>query len=595
MRSFGKFPALSELQAFIAAKEDIPFDSSELYSSKVDAKIVDLELRQSKFRVFQDREIFDLVDQTVQWLSETDQSYAYQLRRDDITETRYEKGGHFLKHKDYLSVTSNLVEEFTLILCITPLGGEAVEGGETIIYPYASEKGVAFDTTTPGSGLLFRKDLEHAGDLLKAGEKHILTANIWATRKQVSDQVLFVTFPAEVEEHSAIAGGGAATAVARLKEIASQDTSYALPVDCLKGTMLDAHVRFVNQNLEQNNDDLPKVVTYSCTDFTFEEFGTVVKILLRSYVHEDDINRHAHAIEFFGPFAAENLLVNLAVEQPDADPEKTCTRFVQPKVMEDKKLPAKKLKSNGDDKQPGKPNETEDFGVIVCENESRAEVVYQAAQQLGLDCYVPFKMIFVQGHFLHGYYDNYVEIPVTPVGLAVGDYDHIFAAQKVGGQRNINTCSLKKYHTKHYYFSDPNPVGWDAEEGRLTFEDEYEDDMWEARQTFHQGARGLGLKLALGEGGARRCLAPYVLEDPASENVMNAMTISDFNPLSRYLEQVSDDESDAEGEGVRASTNSLFHRDMSGKATFTWQEADAASNYIAAMALDERVKACKFH
>jgi hypothetical protein len=64
--------------------------------------------------------------------------------------------------QDFLSVTSNLVEEFTLILCVTPEGLGA-SGGETIIYPYASKKGTAYDTTTPGNGLLFRKDLEHAG------------------------------------------------------------------------------------------------------------------------------------------------------------------------------------------------------------------------------------------------------------------------------------------------------------------------------------------------------------------------------------------------------------------------------------------------
>ena len=89
--------------------------------------------------------------------------------------------------QDFLSITSNLIEELTLILCVTPKELGSVQGGETLIYPYASEKGKAFDTTTPGNGLLFRKDLEHAGGVVKNGEKHILTANIIATRKQISD------------------------------------------------------------------------------------------------------------------------------------------------------------------------------------------------------------------------------------------------------------------------------------------------------------------------------------------------------------------------------------------------------------------------
>ena len=140
--------------------------------------------------------MFDHVESVVSWLNDSDSTFVYQLRRDNITETRYEADGHFLKHKasdmytchllslnihigvftnnniqifsyaaqkqDFLSVTSNLVEEFTLILCVTPEGLGA-SGGETIIYPYASKKGTAYDTTTPGNGLLFRKDLEHAG------------------------------------------------------------------------------------------------------------------------------------------------------------------------------------------------------------------------------------------------------------------------------------------------------------------------------------------------------------------------------------------------------------------------------------------------
>lgn len=73
-----------------------------------------------------------------------------------------------------MSITSNLVEEFTLILCVTPEGlCSSGVGGETLIYPYASENGTAYDTTTPGNGLLFRKDLEHAGKFIAFALKNI--------------------------------------------------------------------------------------------------------------------------------------------------------------------------------------------------------------------------------------------------------------------------------------------------------------------------------------------------------------------------------------------------------------------------------------
>ena len=69
--------------------------------------------------------------------------------------------------QDFLSITSNLIEEFTLILCVTPKGIGS-SGGETIIYPYASEKGFAFETATSGNGLISRKDLEHAGRIVSS-------------------------------------------------------------------------------------------------------------------------------------------------------------------------------------------------------------------------------------------------------------------------------------------------------------------------------------------------------------------------------------------------------------------------------------------
>ena len=132
---------LEALQSHLAnvKEEEHPFETSELYSSAVDAKIVNEELRRSRFRIFEDAKIFQLVENTLKDINATDPAFHYQLRHDNITETRYAKDGHFLKHRDFLSVESNLLEEFTLILCVTPqqlvVDGQ---GGETMIYPYAS-------------------------------------------------------------------------------------------------------------------------------------------------------------------------------------------------------------------------------------------------------------------------------------------------------------------------------------------------------------------------------------------------------------------------------------------------------------------------
>jgi hypothetical protein len=61
--------------------------------------------------------------------------------------------------------TSNLAEEFTLVLCVTPESSDensaTTVGGDTTIYTFGGAK--TYDTTTTGRGILFRKDLEHEG------------------------------------------------------------------------------------------------------------------------------------------------------------------------------------------------------------------------------------------------------------------------------------------------------------------------------------------------------------------------------------------------------------------------------------------------
>ena len=81
-------------------------------------------------------------------------------------------------------------------------GAEAAsaEGGHTRIHFEAGGKrkagalSSAYDTTTPGHALLFRKDLDHEGEPLLKGVKNILSLNLLAYRKRTSNQVLVVEF-----------------------------------------------------------------------------------------------------------------------------------------------------------------------------------------------------------------------------------------------------------------------------------------------------------------------------------------------------------------------------------------------------------------
>ena len=70
---------------------------------------------------------------------------------------RYEPGGFFSRHQDYLSVTSNVITEFTLIVNVNADNAPIAEGGQTVITANESNQLTSESTTTFGRGLLFRK------------------------------------------------------------------------------------------------------------------------------------------------------------------------------------------------------------------------------------------------------------------------------------------------------------------------------------------------------------------------------------------------------------------------------------------------------
>lgn len=91
------------------------------------------------------------------------------LYRNDIMHIKYRGGGYFKPHEDYLSVNSNFLEEYSLIICINGSGsgnGCGSSGGRTILKlnDFFTAKSTA--SCTKGMSLLFRKDIEHEGEEL---------------------------------------------------------------------------------------------------------------------------------------------------------------------------------------------------------------------------------------------------------------------------------------------------------------------------------------------------------------------------------------------------------------------------------------------
>eukprot|EP00746_Dinoflagellata_sp_MGD_P163649 gnl/MRDRNA2_/MRDRNA2_91815_c0_seq1.p1 gnl/MRDRNA2_/MRDRNA2_91815_c0~~gnl/MRDRNA2_/MRDRNA2_91815_c0_seq1.p1 ORF type:complete len:747 (+),score=125.40 gnl/MRDRNA2_/MRDRNA2_91815_c0_seq1:90-2243(+) len=293
---------VQEVQQYLA-ESNKPFEQSELYVAAEKRNIVDSSLRKSKFRKFTDKKLFDLVQPFVTRLSEEDPLLQYTLRRNDVTHIKYEKGGFFGKHTDYLSVSSNLLEEFSFLVCVTPEAHvKRNQGGKTVIHMHCSSH-TSHATTIPGAGISFRKDLEHEGTVLEDGEKHIIMLNLWGTRKdsggflQVHFELSTHAEPYHVHNEDA------------LRQLAC-DRTYLLPiVEAKRSPRLAEHI----QSFENSTEG--KVIQYACRDCDYEAFKTVFHILRRMYVSSEEVQAHAEVITSYG-LDKEHILV--AAPEPTA-------------------------------------------------------------------------------------------------------------------------------------------------------------------------------------------------------------------------------------------------------------------------------------
>jgi len=391
-----------------------PFAPSELYASATDTKYVDTQLRVSEFRSIVDKQLFDIVEQLVDGATADDPKFHYILRRNDVQHIRYQPGGFFKPHRDYLSTVSNTLEEITMLICCTPEAAAACEGGGTKIHSYTTAQ--VYATNAPGCAVLFRKDLEHECMPLVSGEKHIVSLNLWAMKKRSATekkQVMLVTFPRDGAAaaagggSAAAAGGGGSAAAAggssagvptALQVAADASRTYAIPTDVLVGPLA---------TYAECADD-SAVIEYECTNFSFEEFGTVAKVLRRAYCSEGQISAHKRALDFFGPFDLSSILVDLSTEPPPTS-----------------------ASASSDVQMQTYPSM--DTDVIVCESEARADAVAAAANDMG-EPFVKFKMMFVEGVMeTSGDGPGYgkVEIPMTAACICAGDYGNIFSIRHV--------------------------------------------------------------------------------------------------------------------------------------------------------------------
>jgi hypothetical protein len=175
--------------------QHVVLDKSEMRASKIynsidDERLVDVTKRSSVYKTIIDNQLFDLFDQLLVRINELDKSCNFFLVRNDITYIKYSEGDFFDQHEDYLSITSNFIEEYTMIICAD---ADCV-GGKTIfeINPFMTY--CCESSIRPEHCFVFRKDLKHSGEKIIKGYKNIITANLLCVSKK-TDQLILIRFP----------------------------------------------------------------------------------------------------------------------------------------------------------------------------------------------------------------------------------------------------------------------------------------------------------------------------------------------------------------------------------------------------------------
>ena len=244
----------------IVKNDESKFTNSMIYSTSTEKKYEDTSLRVSQFKTVVDEDLFNLVSDFVAEINKLDPDYNFSLVKNDITYIKYQKGGFFKQHADYLSYTSNIIQEFTMLIC----EDADCEGGETIFemnkyFRYPSKSSI-----TPKHCVVFRKDIKHEGAIVKSGFKNIITTNLIATKKNMK-QVLIVTFN-DSEKFYAI------------------DTNKIHQFeDCMLSTMIEeSDEKFI----------------YFTSQSTYDAFKVIYKIFNSSYIQSNEYLDNKNLIKF---------------------------------------------------------------------------------------------------------------------------------------------------------------------------------------------------------------------------------------------------------------------------------------------------------
>jgi len=431
VQEFGILDAQIQQQIIKIMKADErPFEPSMIYDSIKEEKYVS-ERRISVFKTFVEPKLFKLCDQVVQKINQANQNkMQFILCQNDMTYIKYATGGFFKRHADYLSLTSNMIEEYTLIMCVDA----QCQGGETILHFNQHFKYPSQATTTPLHFLLFRKDISHEGAIIKQGYKEIMTLNLWGINED-QESVVLIDFT----------------------KIGCQK-NYLIPfkyIESCPDNVLKTFLNFKKRILVcDDNSQLPKIVVYQA-DVSYEDFAIINKIYQKQRISYDEYFQNREIIDYFG-FDWKNLLIkditNKYNIKTDTNPSELLIETEEELIAfksqkENKKDPEEenpeeenKNKNNPEEENKNNSEEQEnsksrlsDDDLVLCGTFGRYLEFLNVVKKSGLE-YVPFKIIFAEGgvKFGEGWsYEAPVSLKMTPLWSVFSEQQHLYNCHNV--------------------------------------------------------------------------------------------------------------------------------------------------------------------
>jgi len=173
------------------------FEKSIIFNMKTKENESNDLLRKSEKAVITDPESFKLINDCV--MPELNKlaikhNVIMSVVPDEIDLIKYNEGGYFKKHRDFVNFISEQMKSYSLIISL-----ETTEaGGETKLYFSDDNHKIISESKTLGGCLVFRNEIFHEGCEITKGTKLILKINIRCFinyENRNYDNILIIKFP----------------------------------------------------------------------------------------------------------------------------------------------------------------------------------------------------------------------------------------------------------------------------------------------------------------------------------------------------------------------------------------------------------------